>query len=361
MAGSRAGGGTSSGAAVQAKMMPIQCAIGLASPKRIDEIATIINVRVNGIKRTQTHRLDPSRTREVVDQEPGAEFLEAVMDRVNNYLAISGVPRVDIKVEDQGASGWGTFSSQEWTMKINLNRLSKKVWSVNDAKELAVTIYHELRHAEQWFLMARYAATQFKKLDANGLSAMLQGSTLVPDSGMNLNAVQAAMKLKTKKGSKAYKLGKELYTKEFTTGEGDGGVFGELSMEHLETIMANDRASVRFRQVRDEIRAYNSAKPVEPSLEVVGDMDVDPKAARVIALHKSHPDSQPYYDAYQEYLLFKSFACIEATIEAHEHYVMLPMESDAHSVETRLRDQLGVERGSAAAKMPKPKKWSPGD
>ncbi|TFW32468.1 hypothetical protein [Massilia horti] len=52
----------------------------------------------------------------------------------------------------------GIFSYKEWQIKVNPNLLQHNELSAQQAAALGDTIYHETRHAEQWYLIARRQA-----------------------------------------------------------------------------------------------------------------------------------------------------------------------------------------------------------
>jgi hypothetical protein len=62
---------------------------------------------------------------------------------------------VEIVVIDAETSGWGSFRSQDWVIRISKARLEDNAASAAVINEITKTIIHEARHAEQFWLMAR--------------------------------------------------------------------------------------------------------------------------------------------------------------------------------------------------------------
>lgn len=83
---------------------------------------------------------------------------------VNAALAPSGAPTVGIRPL-LSASDAGNFDFPAW--RLNLGDANLKSATLPDAaaKEFAGTVYHETRHAEQWYLMARKRAGEGKTAD----------------------------------------------------------------------------------------------------------------------------------------------------------------------------------------------------
>lgn len=78
---------------------------------------------------------------------------------VNTQLQKSGVPHVGI-LSTSLATDNGQLDFSGWMLKISKDLVNKNSLSDTQAKELANTIYHESRHAEQWYLIAQQKAKQ---------------------------------------------------------------------------------------------------------------------------------------------------------------------------------------------------------
>jgi hypothetical protein len=86
------------------------------------------------------------------EEEVAKELADKVL---NEHLEKEGVPHVPAKVVDNLGSR-GAFSNADWELK--LDRLQFQPGDKHDIKETTATIYHEGRHAEQDFLVARMLA-----------------------------------------------------------------------------------------------------------------------------------------------------------------------------------------------------------
>lgn len=82
--------------------------------------------------------------------------LAAVKNAVNARLVAAGVPEVEAGLG--GGAAVGVFMRSEWKLYINERNLKEKGLDVAAAKELAEFAYHEARHGEQVFRIARYLA-----------------------------------------------------------------------------------------------------------------------------------------------------------------------------------------------------------
>jgi hypothetical protein len=85
------------------------------------------------------------------------ERAKALIAAVNEQLVAAGVPPV--KREFQNVPGeFGHFSFETWTMTLGEPEFAKDDASEKERREASTTVYHEARHAEQWFMMARLLA-----------------------------------------------------------------------------------------------------------------------------------------------------------------------------------------------------------
>lgn len=87
---------------------------------------------------------------------------DALVDAANKRLTEAGVPPIVKAVLYTGdsPSEKGAFHFPEWTTKLNRLLLNQPGLDQAAAADLANTVYHETRHSEQWFMMARLRAGQ---------------------------------------------------------------------------------------------------------------------------------------------------------------------------------------------------------
>ncbi len=118
----------------------------------------------------QTGLRDPEQIDEYVDDTIGiANSCTSAEDRraaievaVNERLAAIGVPFVTFTLDGAGAAGnLARFLFQDWKVALDPPRFEPAAadWATSEQQAaLLGTVYHESRHAEQWFRAARYRA-----------------------------------------------------------------------------------------------------------------------------------------------------------------------------------------------------------
>jgi peptidoglycan hydrolase-like protein with peptidoglycan-binding domain len=126
----------------------------------------------------QTGLRDPEQIDEYVDDTIGiANSCTSAEDRraaievaVNERLAAIGVPYVTFELDAAGAGGnLAQFHFQEWKVSLDPPRFEPAAadWATSEQQAaLLGTVYHESRHAEQWFRAARYRAGLGNSADA---------------------------------------------------------------------------------------------------------------------------------------------------------------------------------------------------
>jgi hypothetical protein len=117
---------------------------------------------------------DSERTDEFVEAAQGVqadwatldsadERAEALMEAVNDQLEDSKVPECDFTVEKLGEGTVGQFDFETWNIQLGEEAFEKETITNEEAADMANTVYHEARHAEQWYMMAQMLAGQGKK------------------------------------------------------------------------------------------------------------------------------------------------------------------------------------------------------
>jgi hypothetical protein len=91
-----------------------------------------------------------------------ADRAAALIAAANEQLEAIGVPALKLP-PTWGASGgtWAAFTFRTWTLDFNPANLDPTHYdflSADEQNDAAVYVYHEARHAEQWFRMARERA-----------------------------------------------------------------------------------------------------------------------------------------------------------------------------------------------------------
>ena len=104
----------------------------------------------------QTEVID--RWHELTPQQRAAELVRLV----NVHLEAAGVPAVTPNPSDTGTN-LGTFDFTTWAMDVGVEALAIAQPDRAQAADVVDTIYHEARHAEQWFRIAQLRALQRRR------------------------------------------------------------------------------------------------------------------------------------------------------------------------------------------------------
>lgn len=95
-----------------------------------------------------------------IDNTPPTRF-EMLMESINITLAKAGIPTIEGEPTD--VEGYAEFDPETWKMKIPKSLLETRDPKI--ASELVGTVYHEARHAEQYFRVAQQYATEEKEIE----------------------------------------------------------------------------------------------------------------------------------------------------------------------------------------------------
>lgn len=108
---------------------------------------------------------------------------QALMQAVNEILRENGAPDVQYAFGLSGDGNYGAFDAANWTMYLNQHYFEDGGTNADqmqhDYREALLTVYHEARHAEQAFLMARERAGLGASVDQI-LQAMAQNPHHAP-------------------------------------------------------------------------------------------------------------------------------------------------------------------------------------
>ncbi len=88
------------------------------------------------------------------------ERADAILEKVNESLTAAGVPVVGKVVQALDPNTFGEFAFTLWSIRVNQALLANATLTADQAADLADTMYHEARHAEQWYRMAQLMAGQ---------------------------------------------------------------------------------------------------------------------------------------------------------------------------------------------------------
>jgi uncharacterized Zn-binding protein involved in type VI secretion len=94
---------------------------------------------------------------------------QELQNLINNSLTSSGTPPVTVNPTGLPAGTAGQFDFTPWNLDIDQNLMGGSL-SPQQASDLADTVYHEARHAEQWYAMAQRQAAAVPSPSASQLS-----------------------------------------------------------------------------------------------------------------------------------------------------------------------------------------------
>jgi hypothetical protein len=105
--------------------------------------------------------------------KPLKDYGDFLIGKANALLRTMGSYEVKPNYINTGGDS-GSFSRVTWSMDINTSQFSSRAGvtkvsqlTLDEAAEIADTIYHEIRHSEQYFRIARIRAAESKKTGAD--------------------------------------------------------------------------------------------------------------------------------------------------------------------------------------------------
>ena len=101
----------------------------------------------------------------IVVYKPKVAFLQQAVEAVNASLKAVHAPPVKLIFSYLSPGTNAAMSFTNWTMEININNLLE-AFNEDKVQAISSTIYHEARHAEQYFRMARRIAGRAMEKDA---------------------------------------------------------------------------------------------------------------------------------------------------------------------------------------------------
>jgi hypothetical protein len=87
--------------------------------------------------------------------------INALTAKVNEYLKNADVPECGTIISD-AEGNLGQFEFSSWSLDIGKPAFEADTPTPAEKADMADTIYHESRHAEQWYRMAQFQASQGK-------------------------------------------------------------------------------------------------------------------------------------------------------------------------------------------------------
>jgi hypothetical protein len=108
---------------------------------------------------------------------------DKLLELANHQLKKSGAPSATIASADRGGSGNAEFNPANWRLTVDRAALDKPALDDKEQQQVASAVFHEARHGEQFYLMAKNLASQGKSA-ADIASAM---------PGMDRDTIKAAV------------------------------------------------------------------------------------------------------------------------------------------------------------------------
>lgn len=119
--------------------------------------------------------------------KPLNEYATHLLNEINGQLKAMGSEECTSSFDASGDDS-GTFSRVTWNVAINTNKFSSRAGvskvgdlTVNEAAEVADTLYHECRHSEQYFRIARMLAARSAEKDQAKLAAEIARKMTIPN------------------------------------------------------------------------------------------------------------------------------------------------------------------------------------
>ncbi len=208
----------------------------------------------------------------------------------NEQLVNAGVFPVDGFL-DSSVKGKvaGSFHNATWKIRLNKELFSRTKFRAEDAPHMAATVYHEARHAEQYFRMAQMLAGRNEKATAEEVAAQIE----IPPE-----VAAAAMQSKILPSDPAAAFGQKM----FDDRQGQGAAHNRHTLEQVEREMAI------YAPLRERYEAAMASKNPE-----------EIEAAHAALLQVKQP-----------------------VMHAWHEYVKLASEADAFSAEHAVDAKLGV-------------------
>ena len=143
---------------------------GMAGPRTLPRMfASGLNVKAEGLQFGQEAQVGVIDVwRDLTPKERAVKLVALV----NTHLEKAGVHPVTPTTEEKSSNA-GSFDFELWQMVIGLKALSVAQPDVKQARDVVDTIYHEARHAEQWFRMAQLRAMQLRRRSPKAADARL--------------------------------------------------------------------------------------------------------------------------------------------------------------------------------------------
>lgn len=167
----------------------------------------------------------------------------AMVKLVNKEIKRAGVPALTHALKSMPGDN-GQFDFTTWTIDLDSVLLSKASLTEAELDDLSNTIYHEARHAEQWFAMAQYLAGESKT-----------ASEIKNEMGIPASIASAAFASPRKKGSMDALVAKGWYE----------SIYGKKSA-HRERVLGPKGTYEQYRNLPEEHDAWRVGDEYDQNL-----------------------------------------------------------------------------------------------
>lgn len=224
------------------------------------------------------------------------EQLSALEKAINKQLKKEGVFSIELFVKPLDGK-LGEFDYKEWHINLGLNNYNNF-----DQRVLAVTLYHEARHAEQFFAVSRYAWALDDEKFPDAINQDVAQATR--DNPMVINTLFGLRDLSPK-----YEIASAIYKNTF----GDNSA----RTNHLYSVMAENRR--RMREIEYELQALRSRSTKYDRQKIVGEglRSFEKVDDYKLGLENEYHQLRKFYE------------------ENIKQYELLPSEDDAFAIEDK--------------------------
>ncbi len=172
----------------------------------------------------------------------------------NKQLAKSGVPPVDVTENPSLSHGTdGEMAFEKWSLDMNPKLMTSPHLSNAQTKTLGDEIYHESRHAEQWYLIGRNEAAAGKSADDIGTDTGIKASTAKAAYANKLEAKDPMKPCADAMQASVYGAGKAHREKVLTEGPAKRAA-ADAANKHYEAVSKNPASTYE-----QKLAAYNRA------------------------------------------------------------------------------------------------------
>lgn len=286
----------------------------------------------------------------------------------------TGMPEVGVGTGQLDSGAVGEFDPSTWDLCLAAGLLKDRTsLGTHQCAEIATTVYHELRHAEQYFAMAYYVCVENPGMSVFQVHYKLAGIK----RDVILEAKRQAGRFRQRD---LYNFGKAMYFGEFGGAEAKHKELLKLCKERIgrlrdlcERNIANvdlDQAEQYVQKVAAVIGKYNQTRPSgtlpDEDATALKDGGFRLRAlwqALVKASRAFNHDPGAYYQAYFRYLTALRGFVRDRWKKAYAAYATSVTEHDAFAVEEmmklRLRQRgLQLDAGARTIRMIAPVQWT---